>query len=207
LIHALTSDLLTSEFIPLNTSAQAARSQDQRPRIGIVWASIDKKPIKKKSVPVKEFLNTLAGVEADFVSFQRKLQVADPDCLLRKFGARVVADDVLDAKNQRCLDNLMQEIRQLDCMVTTSTTTTHIAGSMGIRVELITAERAGQQWFWQVQANHRKNFYPTVTVHLGNGEIGKWWERCLEPVKTSIRRKLERADERVMKKSSIATST
>jgi len=159
---------------------------DQRSRIGIVWASIDKKPIKKKSVPVKEFLNTLAGVEADFVSFQRKLQVADPDCLLRKFGARVVADDVLDARNQRCLDNLMQEIRQLDCIVTTSTTTTHIAGSMGIRVELIAAERAGHQWFWQVQANQHRCFYPSVKVHLGKGESGGWWEKSLKSVRASL---------------------
>ena len=183
----MTSDLLTSEFIPLSTYAQAARRQDQRLRIGIAWASINDKhrPIDEKFVPLKDFLSTVDGVEADFVSLQRNLEVADPARFLPKF-VRLLPCDVLEAKNETSLHKLVEEIRELDCVVTISTTTTHIAASLGVPVELIAAERTGHQWFWQVQANHRKHFYPTVTVHLGNGETGKWWERCLKSVKDSL---------------------
>ena len=93
----------------------------------------------------------------------------------------MVPDDVLDTNNEASGDTLVREICRLDCMVTISTTTAHLAGAMGINVILIAAERKGHQWFWQVQAEHQRPFYPTVKVLLGEGETGKWWEHCLAP--------------------------
>ena len=185
--HALTGKLLEKPFIPLSPQDRRSQPTNRRPRIGIAWASISNNhAICEKSVPLKQFLGTLAGINGDFVSLQRNLEIADPDGLLRKFGASVVPDEVLDTKSESSLDTLVEAIRQLDCIVTISTTTTYIAASLGIRVVLIAAERKGHQWFWQVQANHQRYFYPTVQVHIGEGETGNWWESCLASVRASL---------------------
>ena len=187
LIHALTGELLEKQFIPLSPQALRSQPTDRR-RIGIAWTSINKynERTPEKSVPVKQFLDTLDGISGDFVSLQRNLEIADPNGLLRKFGARIVSDDVLNTKSDTSLDTLVKEIRQLDCLVTISTTTTHIAAALGVNVVLIAAERTGRQWFWQAQANHQKCFYPTVKVYIGEGEKDGWWKKCLEPARASL---------------------
>jgi hypothetical protein len=130
---------------------------------------------------VAQFLDALKNINAaEFVSLQRCLGTADPQGLVKRFGARVIEDPILDAKTKGDLETLVHELRSLNVIVTISTTTAHIAGSMGIRERLIVAERSGQQWFWQVQANHHKTFYPSVQVHLGKGEKNNWWRTPLE---------------------------
>lgn len=185
--HALMDNLLDKPFIPLGPEGRRSQTTNRRPRIGIAWASIDKdKKIPGKYVSVEDFISIIDDIDGEFVSFQRKREIADPEDLILKFGAKVISDEVLDANNESSLDTLLKKIRQLDCMVTISTTTAHIAASLGIRVELIAAERKGQQWFWQAQAKHQRCFYPTVQVHIGNGETGDWWQRCLESVRSSL---------------------
>jgi ADP-heptose:LPS heptosyltransferase len=98
----------------------------------------------------------------------------------------MLSDEILNAKTETSLDVLVEAIHGLDYLVTISTTTTHIAAALGTRVELIAAEREGQQWFWRVQASHRKHFYPTVRVHLGDGRKEGWWEKSVESLKASL---------------------
>lgn len=186
--HALIGDLLETPFVPLSPSeATPPLPSNRRLRMGIAWASVsNNRPIAEKSVPVERFLPILTSTDADFISLQRKLHVADPNGLLQEHGVPVLADEVLDATDEDCLHELVEAIRGLDCIVTISTTTTHMAAAMGIRVELIAAEREGQQWFWQVQVRHGKCFYPTVKVHLGNGRKEDWWAKSLESLRASL---------------------
>lgn len=128
---------------------------------------------------MSEFLSAFNGVRGEFVSLQRKNHIADPEGLLRTLKATVVPDVVLNAKNQ---NELIETIRKLDCLVTISTTTAHIAASLGVKVELLAANRVGHQWFWQVQANYQRCFYPTVRLHLEDGTAVEWWKGCLESV-------------------------
>jgi hypothetical protein len=186
--HALAGKLLDKPFIPLKLpGGPFPPTTNRRPQIGIAWASItDGHPIDQKSIALEPFLSSLADISGEFVSLQRNLRVADPDGLLREFGDRIVRDEVLNARCPSSLATLVEEIRQLDCLVTISTTTTHLAASLGIPVELIAAERKGPQWFWEAQAHHKRCFYPTVNVHIGDGETGNWWEKCLKEVTDSL---------------------
>ncbi len=187
--HALLGDLLDKPFVPLCTS----KPRQTRPiarcrRVGIAWASVsNNRPISEKSVPLEQFLSLLRGVDAEFVSLQRQLAVADPNSILSSLGVSVpLSDEVLDTTTENSIDALVEAIRNLDCIVTISTTTTHIAAAMGVRVELIAAERQGPQWFWQLQANHQRCLYPSVKVHLGEGMKANWWEKPLESVRASL---------------------
>ena len=185
--QALTGKLLEKDFKPLEPECQRSQQNRYRPRIGITWASINNgNPIPEKSVDLDQFRNILHGLNGDFVVLQRKLATGDAANLTQALGARIVPNEVLDAKCQSSLDALLAEIRQLDCLVTISTTTAHIAAALGIKVVLIAAQRKGPQWFWDVQANHQKCFYPSVAVHVGKGKTNDWWKTCLEPARLSL---------------------
>lgn len=188
--QALMGNLLDEPFVPLASPGAAAPSKiDHRPRIGIAWASVSRsRVISEKSVPVDRFLDALTGVDAELVSLQRKLSDADPHGLARNRGIHLIEDEVLDASTPSVVGELIKSIQGLDFLVTISTTTTHIAAALGIRVELIVAEREGQQWFWQVQARHGKCFYPTVKVHLGDGRREGWWKRSLQSLGAALSR-------------------
>lgn len=186
--HALMGKLLNERFVSLAAlGATAPSSTDRRPRVGIAWASVTSSgPISEKSVPVEQFLRTLTGIDADLISLQRELSVADPHGLAQKFGVQLIEDQVLDAATPSSVGALVESIRGLDFLVTISTTTTHIAAAMGIGVELIVAERKREQWYWQAQASHGKCFYPTVRLHLGGGRKKNWWERSLQSLRASL---------------------
>jgi hypothetical protein len=181
-------NLVDESFVPLASSgATAASSIDRRPRVGIAWASVSKSHlISEKSVPVEQFLPALTGIDADLISVQRKLSVADPNGLAEKRGMHPIDDEILDATTASSVGALVGAIRGLDVLVTISTTTTHIAAAMGTRVELIVAEREGQQWVWRVQASHGKCLYPTVRLHLGDGREEHWWERSRQSLRASL---------------------
>ena len=183
--HALMGNLLDEPFLPLAPfPAGRPSTVNRRLRLGIAWASVSKgRCISKKSVPVGEFLSLLTGIDADFISLQRKLAVADPNGLAKGRGIPGLADEVLDATTDVHVNALVEAIRSLDCLVTISTTTTHIAAAMGVRVELIAAEREGQQWFWRVQGRDRNCFYPSVRIHIGNATKGNWWKQSLASLK------------------------
>lgn len=193
--HALVRDLLKRPFFPLGQNLPIATPVRQRPRIGIAWASVDKGiTIPEKTVDRDEFLRIFDGIDAEIISFQRGTEIVDPGNRLEQVGVDVGLHEAVDSKETTLFNKVPEAIRQLDCMVTISTTTAHIAASLGIRVELIAAERQGHQWFWQAQANHQSCFYPSVRIHLGNGETGDWWKNCLQPASESLKRFLEPAN-------------
>lgn len=187
--HALVGKLLDAPFVPLTSPCRTtAPNMGRRPCAGIAWASVgNSRTIREKSVPVEQFLDALTGIDADLISLQRKLSVADPHGLAAKRGVHLVEHESLDATTP-AVEALVGEILGLDFLVTISTTTTHIAAAMGTRVELIVAEREGPQWFWRVQASHGKYLYPTVRLHLGDGRKEDWWERSLQSVRASLSR-------------------
>src|SRR5437899_8084226 len=130
---ALLGNLLENPFARL--SSVCPLQLNRRRRVGIAWSSVEKnRPISYKSVPVERFLPILAAIKADFISLQRRRDVADPNCLLHEPDVRVLPDEVVTAATEGSLYKLVEEIRDLDCVVTVSTTTAHMAAAMGIRV-------------------------------------------------------------------------
>ncbi len=188
--HALTGDLLDLPFVKIDIAATCPQSSRAKPRIGIAWASSPGNyPVPNKSMPLENFLYILGNVDVEVISFQRKLQINDREILCDRFkGCCSIIDD-LYAPDQK---DILREIRDLNCMVTISTTTAHIAACIGVPVVLLAAKRKGPQWFWRAQAEHGKCFYPNLDVILGSppDEPGHWWKGCLKPAKCAFLRKL-----------------
>jgi len=195
--EALTGNLLEKRFIPLCLTVQQNEPTRSRPRIGIAWSSVNKRNecILEKTVLLDRFLGIIEGIDADFISFQRKASLADNKFSAKFQQHRISADlhETSDKDDTESIKKICEAIRQLDCMLTISTTTAHIAASLEIPVVLLAMERDdGHQWFWQAQANHQRCIYPTVQhIHLGEGEKDDWWKNCLQPATESLKGILE----------------
>jgi hypothetical protein len=186
LTHALTGNVLELPFANIGYGTALMQPNHARPLIGIAWASVSGgDPIPGKSIPLEKFISTFEDVDPELVSFQRKLDDEDNERLRVQFGGRfsALSDSKLDATDQT---DVMGEVQKLDCMVTISTTTAHIAASVGIPVVLLAAKRPHQQWFWRAQKEHGKQFYPSVRVVLGSSAEKTWWSECLEPAKQAL---------------------
>jgi len=146
-------------------------------RLGIAWKSVSNgKPIREKSIPLESFLKIFDDGDFDVVSFQRCLTKDDDRILRNRFRERLSIVPDFDESDQT---GVIREILNLDCMVTISTTTAHMAACLGIQVILLAACRHGHQWFWRAQAEHNKCIYPTLNVILGNSGCDWWKKECL----------------------------
>lgn len=186
--HALTRNLLNLPFEPIKVDAEYKPPTTVHRRIGLAWASLKKndKPNKCKSVKCECFLKIINGLDVEIMSFQRRLKQADKEKVIEKFGEKnctFLCDSILHAPDQT---EVVKAICSLDCMVTISTTSAHIAACLGIPVVLLAARRGGPQWFWQAQKNHGRCLYRTVHPILGNKTGAKWWESCIEEAKREV---------------------
>jgi hypothetical protein len=176
--QALLGNLLDYQFRPIKVR-RSNSALNSAPYIGIAWASVSRKAVAEKSVPLKNFLDVLPSGVGRVVSFQRKLREEDRALLRKRFRDRclILRDDEIEAVDQ---SKVIEEISRLACMITISTTTAHIAACLGIPVVLIAASRQGQQWFWQAQRNHGKCFYPNVEIIMSDKLDGDWWINCID---------------------------
>lgn len=183
--HALLGDLLNVPFAPINTG-HVERPDRFRPKIGIAWASIaNAKAIPEKLIPLAAFLGVIGNSDIDVVSFQRGILEADTMSLRKRFGdaCSIVADQELNSNDQT---NVVRQVLGLDCMLTISTTTVHMAACLGVPVILLAARRKGQQWFWRAQREHHKYLYPSVDVHLGRDGPSEWWNDCMDSARAAL---------------------
>ena len=184
--HALTGTLLELPFANIGDGTALLQRSRARPLVGIALASVSGGgPISGKSIPLEKFISIFDDVHPELVSFQRKLNDQDNQRLRLQFSGcfSALSDSKLDATDQT---DVMREVQKLDCMVTISTTTAHIAASVGIPVVLLAARRPYQQWFWRAQQEHGKQFYPSAQVVLGSSAEKTWWSECLEPAKHAL---------------------
>ena len=185
---SLAGELLSLPFVPIAvTDALPRVNSSAHRRIGVSWASVDNgKDIPAKSIPFADFLSIFRDLDGEIVSFQRA-KLEDKKKLETAFSDRcvVLSDNDLNARDQA---RIVREIRALDCMVTISTTTAHIAACLGVPVVLIANRRGGPQWFWCAQAVHDKCFYHTVDVVLGSEKDGRreWWPDCIDRARCGL---------------------
>jgi len=194
--HALTGDLLNLPFVPVGPGATLSPSGRSKPRIGIAWES--RKNFRsvscETSIPLEKFLGILQDVKAEVVSLQHNLHADERATLQARFPGRcaVTTDATLDAENQTAL---VKEICDLDCMVTISTTTAHMAACLGIPVVLLAATQSGYQWFWRAQREHGKCCYPSVGIILGTSGAS-WWADCLDSAHQQLARHVTFSEEK-----------
>ena len=182
---ALMGDLASKPFHPVDVGTP--RRPEQR-TVGVAWASVDSNGcIPRKTVPIKNFSEILDQVDARVISFQRRMEGAGLDHGIPPIWEVPLSSTDLDCDQRKVLNQLLK----LDCMVTISTTTAHMAASVGLPTILLTARRKSHQWFWLAQADYNVSLYPSVEVLVGGEEGDKrWWEQAIQDARRLVKQRL-----------------
>jgi tetratricopeptide (TPR) repeat protein len=129
LAFSTTLDTIPSEvpYLPrTNEEAGPRLGPSKRPRIGLVWSgNPNHLNDHNRSLPFRELLPLLDGVEAQFVSLQKNARREDEE-LLRQRG------DVLDlGPALRDFADTAAVVQQLDLVISVDTSVVHLAGGLG----------------------------------------------------------------------------
>ncbi len=129
LAFSTTLDTIPSEvpYLPrVNEASGPQLGPSKRPRIGLVWSgNPNHSNDRNRSLPFRELLPLLDGVEAEFVSLQKNARPEDEE-LLQQRG------DVLDLGPElRDFSATAAVVEQLDLVISVDTSVVHLAGGLG----------------------------------------------------------------------------
>ena len=150
---------LTADSLWVDTIRR--RFQDGRLKVGISWRSAEKKYGAKKSLPLSEWLPMLSLPNIEFVDLQYGDTASERADFYREHGVSIRKQDDID--NMQDLDGLAALIKSCDVVVTTSNSTAHLSGALGMPTLVLVPNGEGRLWYWNGIAGH-SNWYPTVKM-------------------------------------------
>ena len=150
---------------PARTAAMGAAIRSRaahpgRPLVGLGWSSPGARLGVLKSLRLADLAPVLAA-DATFVVLQYGDVAAEVAAVRAATGADVVEPPDLD--RTRDLDGLAAVIAGLDRVVSTSSTTAHLAAALGVPTTVLVPRGAGQYWYWRHEGA-TVPWYPTVRV-------------------------------------------
>lgn len=130
-------------------------------RVGIAWRSQHPSNGPAKSLRLGQLQPLLALPGARFVDLQYGDTAAERAALARDAGIEVWRDDGIDPLND--LDGAAAQIASLDLVISTSNTTVHVAGALGVPVWVLLHRDQGSLWYWGYDVE-RVPWYPRTTL-------------------------------------------
>lgn len=144
----------------LRAAVDAAARDPTRPRIGLGWSS-PKAPLGGlKSLRLADLAPVLA-LPATFVVLQYGAVEAEVAAVRAATGADVLC--LPDPDRTDDLDGLAALIAGLDRVVTTSSTTAHLAAALGVPTRVMVPRGAGRYWYWG-RSGETVPWYPAVRL-------------------------------------------
>jgi len=159
LAFSTTLDTIPSEvpYLPrVNEVAGPRLGPSKRPRIGLVWSgNPNHLNDHNRSLPFRELLPLLDGVEAEFVSLQKNARPED-EALLRQRG------DVLDlGPALRDFADTAAVVEQLDLVISVDTSVVHLTGGLGRPLWILLPHIP--DWRWLLDRDDSP-WYPTAQL-------------------------------------------
>lgn len=141
------------------------------PVIGLSWRS--KRPSVAGALKSSQILEwapvlTLPGVT--FVNLQYGDCSADLEQARRELGVTIVQDPDIDPMTD--LDGFAAQVAAMDLVVSTSNTTVHVAGALGVPVWNLLPRGPGLMWYWFV-GREDSPWYGSMRL-LRQDEAGDW---------------------------------
>lgn len=166
--------------MPVRLKADAAKTATLRSEyetlaegrriVGIAWASPRAKSARSKGAPLAEW-GALLREPYFFVSLQYGDVRADIEAARAEFGATIAVDESID--QMRSIEDFAAQVAALDCVVTVSNTTAHVAGALGVKAFVLAPPAHGLHWYWGAQGDATP-WYPGLT--LVRRALGAPWE-------------------------------
>lgn len=171
--------------------ADEARATNLRRRItsaskfavGVSWRS--KNPVvgEIKSARLLDFEPLFGIQDCRFVDLQYGDTKQERDEVRSALGVDVAPVDGID--NTQDLDGLAALISACDAVVTTSSTTAHIAGAVGKHTWILVPYGQGRMWYW-FKKRTDSPWYPNV--HLVRQELRESWKSVAARATSEVRR-------------------
>lgn len=172
-IHLLGAQLRRSlDDFPRHTGyikADAARTarlrskyaQNGRPVVGISWRSKAPYSGSIKSSDLADWQPVLMQEDIAFVSLQYGGFAEDIDRVQEKLGVPIINDPEIDPVAD--IDGCAAQIASMDLVISTSSTTVHMAGAQGVPVWTLLPKHGLSLWYW---FDHRDDcpWYPSMKL-------------------------------------------
>jgi len=129
---------------------------------GISWKSARAPQGASKSMTLTDMAPLLALPQHAWFN----LQYGDITADLAEAAAAGLPVPVVDARIDATadIDGLVAQIAALDVVVSTSSTTAHLAGAIGAPCHLLLPKARAVFWYWGYEGEHTP-WYPSVTIH------------------------------------------
>ena len=145
---------------------------DGRPRIGVVWAGRQFKPVNRRRDMRLEILRPLLQLDAQLVSLQKEIPEADQPLIVDFPQLARLGETATDFADTAAL------IENLDLVVTVDSAVAHLAGALGKPVWIM--NRHAACWRWMEQRSDSP-WYPTARL-FRQPALGDWDGLVLEVV-------------------------
>ncbi len=151
--------------------------------IGIAWHSGRAENGWLKSIPLKQFKPLLLNMETTFVSLQYGDHSSEIREVESELGRKIIQDSSIDPLQE--LDGFTAQVAALDLVITTSNTTAHVAGALGVPVWTL-VPRLGSGallWYW-FRSGSTSPWYDSMTLFRQT----KWhdWTDVIEQVDSNL---------------------
>ena len=184
--HALRSDAtgfrtskpyLRMDADRVATLRQAYLGQDtDRPLIGIAWQSGNADARRQKSSDLLAWANVLRQPNAKFISLQYGKVAPQIERLAQIEGITLETDPAIDPLSD--FDAFVHQVAAMDLVISTSNTTVHTAGALGIPVWTLVPRGLGRPWYWFIDRTDSL-WYPTMKLYR-QSSAGDWSDPLAE---------------------------
>jgi Flp pilus assembly protein TadD len=152
----LIADLPSTEVL----KKRYRHDKQDRPVIGLSWRSNNPRFSLAKSMELAELAGAFVDTEATFVDLQYGDTTVDRE-VARQNGFDVYNDPDVDSLTD--LDGFVSQVAAMDMVVTTSNTTAHIAGALGVQCWVLVPAGAGGFWYWFLDRDDSP-WYPSLRL-------------------------------------------
>lgn len=129
--------------------------------VGLSWHSKQRGFGRTKSLPLLELAPLLQTPGLRFINLQYGDHADELAQCRRDLGVEIHQDPAIDSWDD--LDGFSAQIAALDHVVTTSNSTVHFAGALGVPTELMLNRHLGMMWYWSYEGE-RTPWYPSVRM-------------------------------------------
>jgi hypothetical protein len=144
------------------------RGEEGTALIGISWRSTNPLAGPEKSIALSpDWYPVLQQKGVRFVSLQYGDVTEELAEVQREAGIEILCDPSLDPT--RDVDGFAALVAAMDLVISTSNTTVHVAGGMGIPTWILVPPAYGRPWYW-FEKGETSPWYPGVRLLRSQGD-------------------------------------
>jgi len=154
-------------------------------RVGVSWRSRHPEYGTAKSLALPDLLPLWRTPGVTFFDLQYGDTRAEREALRDTHGVALVRDDSIDPMHD--IDGLAAQMSALDLVISTSNSTVHLAGALGIPTWLMLHRDSGLPWYWAYEGE-RVPWYPATEIFRCRARGA--WQPVLDAVATRLRQRV-----------------